>query len=285
VVRSDQKGEEAVAIGWTESPGYWIIRSHDAGRSWSAPLAVGDIPHGVAPAAELPMLAGDRLLLEIEILPRYEAGVEYPRAAHDHVIRRGCLEIPFAELERDRDGDGLTDLQEDRLLTDPELADTDGDGLGDAADPLPHVPFEPGVDRRSEVLAAVLAAIESRQRKGPVSIHFEEDGLTWVPPLPAEPWEKTSLVVADRSMFGPVRPPRRTVVLTRSELAAARDKLGEVYVLDLRLLLLDRTESQAVVIWIHSPVFGSGGDGGSFRMTRRDGRWIVDPASSIYWIS
>jgi hypothetical protein len=58
-----------------------------------------------------------------------------------------------------------------------------------------------------------------------------------------------------------------------------------VYVLDLRLLLLDRTESQAVVIWIHSPVFGSGGDGGSFRMTRRDGRWIVDPASSIYWIS
>jgi hypothetical protein len=76
------------------------------------------------------------------------------------------------------------------------------------------------------VLAAVLAAIESRQRKGPVSIHFEEDGLTWVPPLPAEPWEKTSLVVADRSMFGPVRPPRRTVVLTRTELAAARDKLG-----------------------------------------------------------
>ena len=43
-----------------------------------------------------------------------------------------------AALRADGDGDGLTDLAEKRLGTDPTRKDTDEDGLGDAVDPCPN---------------------------------------------------------------------------------------------------------------------------------------------------
>lgn len=42
-----------------------------------------------------------------------------------------------ATIRKDTDGDGLTDLVEVRLGTNPKKADTDGDGLSDAVDPCP----------------------------------------------------------------------------------------------------------------------------------------------------
>lgn len=48
------------------------------------------------------------------------------------------LDLPAqAVLQRDRDGDGLTDLLEARIGTDPKKADSDGDGIRDAEDPSP----------------------------------------------------------------------------------------------------------------------------------------------------
>ncbi|MGC4044549.1 MAG: PQQ-binding-like beta-propeller repeat protein [Armatimonas sp.] len=44
-----------------------------------------------------------------------------------------------ASLRKDTDGDGLTDLVEERLGLDPSQADTDKDGLSDAVDPCPNV--------------------------------------------------------------------------------------------------------------------------------------------------
>ncbi|MFP5245109.1 MAG: hypothetical protein ACLGH0_00350 [Thermoanaerobaculia bacterium] len=45
---------------------------------------------------------------------------------------------------KDRDGDGLTDFYEERIVTDPANADTDGDGMSDARDPLPLVAYVAG---------------------------------------------------------------------------------------------------------------------------------------------
>ncbi|MBM3458222.1 MAG: PQQ-like beta-propeller repeat protein, partial [Armatimonadetes bacterium] len=60
-------------------------------------------------------------------------------------------------LRRDRDGDGLTDLVEQRLGTDPRRDDTDRDGLGDAVDPCPNAaPRRLGDDE--QVIAAALEA-------------------------------------------------------------------------------------------------------------------------------
>lgn len=46
--------------------------------------------------------------------------------------------ISVADVERDSDGDGLTDIEEQRLGTDPLNPDTDGDGIPDGADPCPR---------------------------------------------------------------------------------------------------------------------------------------------------
>jgi hypothetical protein len=61
--------------------------------------------------------------------------------------------LSLDELRRDTDGDGLTDIAERLLFTDPGRTDSDGDGLLDAVDPTPNVnpatmgPVERGVAR------------------------------------------------------------------------------------------------------------------------------------------
>ncbi|MBM3459784.1 MAG: hypothetical protein FJX77_14780, partial [Armatimonadetes bacterium] len=61
-------------------------------------------------------------------------------------------------LRRDGDRDGLTDLVEARLGTDPRRADTDRDGLGDAVDPCPNAaPRRLGEDEQ-----VIAAAVEAR---------------------------------------------------------------------------------------------------------------------------
>lgn len=47
--------------------------------------------------------------------------------------------LSLAELRRDSDGDGLTDILEEQLLIDPHNPDTDRDGIEDYYDPQPNV--------------------------------------------------------------------------------------------------------------------------------------------------
>jgi hypothetical protein len=48
------------------------------------------------------------------------------------------LEIHLADVLRDTDKDGWTDIEEQRLGLDPNKPDTDGDGLADGMDPCPN---------------------------------------------------------------------------------------------------------------------------------------------------
>jgi outer membrane protein assembly factor BamB len=48
------------------------------------------------------------------------------------------LRVDLSDLAADGDGDGLPDLVEQRLRTDPERQDSDGDGLIDSEDPAPN---------------------------------------------------------------------------------------------------------------------------------------------------
>lgn len=57
----------------------------------------------------------------------------------------------------DSDGDGLTDIVEQRLGTDPYKADTDGDGLKDAVDPCPNAVPRPLNDREKVIAVSVEA--------------------------------------------------------------------------------------------------------------------------------
>lgn len=60
-------------------------------------------------------------------------------------------------VRKDADGDGLTDLVEARLGTDPAIPDTDKDGLRDDVDPCPNAAPRTLGDREKIVAAAVAA--------------------------------------------------------------------------------------------------------------------------------
>ena len=65
--------------------------------------------------------------------------------------------VKNAEIRRDSDGDGLTDLVEKRLGTDPNVGDSDGDGDPDGVDPWPNAaPRE--LSDEEKVYAAVFEA-------------------------------------------------------------------------------------------------------------------------------
>ena len=72
------------------------------------------------------------------------------------------LSFDLAALERDQDGDGLTDLQEAVLLTDPRAADSDADGIPDGADTNPRVKRSEASGALSELIAEVVRA-ENRE--------------------------------------------------------------------------------------------------------------------------
>ena len=62
-----------------------------------------------------------------------------------------------AAIRKDSDGDGLTDVVEARLGTDPRRADTDGDGIPDNIDPCPNAAPRPQGDTEKIVAATIQA--------------------------------------------------------------------------------------------------------------------------------
>jgi len=62
--------------------------------------------------------------------------------------------VESAEIRKDSDGDGLTDLEEQRLGTDPNKVDTDGDGDPDGIDPWPNAAPRPLSDAEKLLAAA-----------------------------------------------------------------------------------------------------------------------------------
>ncbi|MDR3689845.1 MAG: PQQ-binding-like beta-propeller repeat protein [Fimbriimonas sp.] len=74
------------------------------------------------------------------------------------------------EIRADSDGDGLTDLVEKRLGTDPARADTDGDGDPDGVDPCPNAARPPETDLEKVLAAAFEARYHYDQSEGPALV-------------------------------------------------------------------------------------------------------------------
>src|SRR5207248_8573014 len=60
-------------------------------------------------------------------------------------------------IRQDTDGDGLTDIVEARLGTNPRKPDSDGDGLSDLVDPCPNAAPRPLSDAERIVAACIEA--------------------------------------------------------------------------------------------------------------------------------
>jgi hypothetical protein len=265
VVRAERSGRQVVVIasatGYSAAR-YWVILSSDGGTTWSQPFFAGlrvSQNYTVPAGSNLPLLAGDHLHLEVErrvAKPAAESSAAgtAPAAAQ---LGRGAqaiyLDIPLATLQRDSDGDGLTDLAEECLVTDPADPDTDHDGVPDGVDPLPQAASRPVPGPESLALAAFFAAKGWNDRVG----------IGWPAPLDVgmQTW------IADRQLFAALHPLTRMVVFTPEELDLAEEKLGPLFVRYMELFVLDHAGRRGLAIWT-SPVQGE-----TWRFERETGPW------------
>lgn len=128
-------------------------------------------PYVIVHNDKLPLLDGDDLQLAVDARELDDASVTFPpvglrakRQEKDLLLR-----CPLAELRKDTDGDGLTDIEEARLVTDPSSVDTDGDGLSDKDDPAPLGADAPSTPEQ-EVRQAAYRQLVSQRVKGELLI-------------------------------------------------------------------------------------------------------------------
>jgi hypothetical protein len=88
----------------------------------------------------VPLIEGGALQLEAELRPIDDASIDFRGLAGTGTLGEVdelLVRCELADLERDRDADGLTDIEEQRLITDAWDPDTDGDGVRDGEDRSP----------------------------------------------------------------------------------------------------------------------------------------------------
>ena len=299
-VRVEQSGRSVIAIGLsqdydpageTSGGGYWIVRSSDGGKTWGRALYTGlrpMQPYVICSSSRLPLAAGDRLHIEVMIRELDTSKITFPPLRRSFKREQAglFLDVSWADLEKDSDGDGLTDLAEERLMTDPSDADTDGDGLPDGADPLPQIALTRGSSVQGGVLAEVLRAAVDKSLKpilvgdpggqGPASPDLDEMLGSSHRRAVALTSETTLFLVADRRPFAGLSLERRIIVLTPSEAATARERFGVHYPGRLRLYV-DHAGTRALAIWDES------WRGLTIRMTKEGGVWRSTVVGS--WIT
>lgn len=294
-IRIEQEGRRVAAIvqsqgldpvGEISAGAYWVLLSDDGGATWEAPLYTGlriNQPYVVRPVSALPLFDGDHLRLEVEIRELDPDQIYFPPISLPVKRTAGglFLDIPLDALSRDKDGDGLTDLVEARLLTDPNLEDSDGDGQVDGEDPLPGIPQTADASPASQALAAVVKKIAGVGRRALIEgVDGTPSGVACnCPPPQGTPpaIQPTAYFIGERPLFAGLSPDRRIIVLTRSEVEAARKTLGPFYPRSLSLFLFDHSGRRALVIWSAS------WQGGTLSLEEKDGQWIVKELSS--WIT
>lgn len=134
LVASELSGKKVVVsmspyLGGTND--VWVWRSDD-GETWGKPLFTG-----LTFAARASSLAIQLLRLDVR-LGGLVLTYKLPSAQGKASVKTVLLE--WNKLEKDSDGDGLTDLVERRLATKPDDKDSDGDGLADSEDLNPIAP-------------------------------------------------------------------------------------------------------------------------------------------------
>ena len=271
----DPRGE--VSLG-----GYWLHLSSDRGRTWTGPYYLGfahQFPYVVPSVSRLPPFNGDRLQLEVERREVDESSITFPPVAlrAKSVGKHRYLSIDLAALRRDSDGDGLTDPAEEKLLLDPRSADTEGDGVNDADDPLPLQPrARDGTDRVTQLMTQLVSVLFG----GPPHVQQsaaaggESSSMTGQPdPFGARP---TLFVEADECPFGH-NMPVRAICLAPQAFDRYRAKFGVTYPMEMAEIAFDPNKERALIRYSFR------WRGGTLLATWKNGAWELKLLTS--WIT
>jgi hypothetical protein len=273
-------------LGEVGPGGYWLLRSQDAGRSWSDPRYLGfqmHQPYVVKAEGKLPMLTGDSLRLEVDVEELDPESITFPpvalrsrREAHDLYVT-----IPFEKLERDGDGDGLPDLLEAKLRTDPANADTDGDGLSDRFDDFPQVSARAEPHVLAPIVVDLLKNLVGYERAGIVEpVRKSGDSLD----LLSRDRRSSSagsllftFIQGDQELFRGLQVNGQIIVLDEAQVQEIRACYGPMYPLSFPDILISPDGNRAMVQW------SAGWTGGTYLYRKQNGRWVAKVVDS--WIT
>ncbi len=296
LVRYQQQGRRIVAItasqsldpvGEVSSGGYWVSESDDGGSSFKPPLYTGMQvfePYVILPDSKLPLLDGDALQPEVAVRELDRKRVSFPpidvpiKHRQDDVF----LRIPLADLHRDSDGDGLTDLAEQAMFLDPHARDTDRDGIDDAHDPMPQVPHSQAPDERAMALAAALNQILGKSLGAIVTTAAHSGG---------EPSQGYALgsgtdthneagaefLVGPAGYFKGIDVQHRVVVLTPAQAEQVETIRGSFMPIEISVFEINREATEGVLVW------SAHWTGESLRLRKVNGKWTAEAKGG--WIT
>ena len=227
--------------------------------------------------SDRPIVIGDELRLLVRRAPIDPNQIAFPPLGLQIAAQDATLELSakLADIQRDSDGDGLTDLAEQQLLLDPHAADSDGDGIPDAADALPNVADAQHPTLRQQAFAAGLAYI-TREPDRAISFGVPASGA-FVRRRSTD--ERTLYIEADPDDVAAAASERRIVVLPSSldgKLLAKHPAFGVFYAMTLSLHMLGDGRHAELV-------YNAGWQGGTLALELRDGAWLIGSLSS--WIT
>ena len=270
----DPRGE--VSMG-----GYWLLRSSDAGRTWSRPAYLGfahQYPYTIPPESRVPSFDGTRLQIEVERREVDETTITFPPVAlrAKGVKRNLYLSLDLERILRDSDGDGMSDLLEEKLLLDPDAADTDGDKTPDGSDPLPLQAGDPDpLDRETALFGAILPAMLGGG--DPVQQSAAGAGETSAMSIPGEPFASGRVVFLSGSVRFRHNDGLHAIAIPEAALDAYSRKFGRTFPLSPLNVAYDETRTRALV------QYSFGWYGGTIALSWKSDRWVIDARSG--WIT
>lgn len=283
VVRLEQRGEQLVAlclshdldpVGEVSGGGYWVLLSDNDGASWER-LYTGlrqYYPYAALDKSALPLLVGGTVQIDVEVQELDERSITFPPVGLGIKRHETGLHItaPLSALRQDSDHDGLTDLVEERIVTDPNDPDTNGNGLKDGDDPLPQISSQ-GDAPYADMMAIVLSKVFGYDRAAIVTGVGGDRGVDAALKNIAErkppPLSTTIFVQADPALFNGLSPPARIIVLDDASLKLYDQKFGKTYPVNLEHIWRSHDGKRVIVEWSASWT------GGTLYLNRTDGTW------------
>lgn len=290
-VRVEIAGTRAVAVsvsqnydptGEISAGGYWVHLSEDAGKSWKPPLYTGlaaNFPYVVPSTSRMPMLRGDTLDLEVEVAELDTASITYPPVGLRTQRRQTglYLQIPLAELTRDTNGDGFTDIAARHLLLDK--ARTDG-----------GTPFVVGTTPAAECAGPptperlAIAGLLAKLFTGPSGALIEPVDRPAGEPLMIGNWgaaaesrDRPILIQGDPRDYACLRPDRLIIVYGEKDIAQLQTFTPDFRTIEVPRIIFNRARDRGYVKW------SAGWTGGTYRLRWVGGKWLFDSISE--WIT
>lgn len=137
IIYADMKYDDFVYGGI----GYWIALSHDNGNTWKKYYTgLSENYYYFFKRNSIIPLWKDSVTLQIEsAVVRQTSRVSHPLPASFETVQDSiAVLIDIRKINQDTDNDGLTDIEEDKMMLNPDNPDTDSDGIIDCKDKNPR---------------------------------------------------------------------------------------------------------------------------------------------------